>query len=131
MNHRVRRVEETLKTVLTEIIEFELSDPDQPDSLTITSVKVASDLQHAKIYFVQSPSDDDAINATYGMFDRAKGFFRSSIAEALDMRHTPDLEFFYDEAYLESKKIDDLIAESKRQLGKDPNAPLPAEPEED
>ena len=39
----------------------------------------------------------------------ASGFIRRELAERIDIRHTPELEFVYDESIEYGKKIEDII----------------------
>ena len=49
MSRRLNRVEEACKEVLSEVIRREVKDP-RVGFVTITSVKLSSDLRHAKVY---------------------------------------------------------------------------------
>lgn len=120
MNYRAKRVEETLRTVMSEIIQYELNDPRLPTVFNVTAVKVSSDLHYAKIYFTQIPDDDKAIDETLDVLEKASGYLRSQVAQNMQLRFTPELAFFYDDMQEHAQTIEQLIEESKRQLANRP-----------
>ncbi|MGF1573824.1 MAG: 30S ribosome-binding factor RbfA [Sumerlaeia bacterium] len=128
MNYRAKRVEETLRTVISEIIQYELNDPRLPMIFSITDVKVSPDLHYAKIYFTQIPDEEEAIDETLDVLEKATGFMRSQVAQNMQLRYTPDLKFFYDEMQENAQHIEELIQESNRQLA---NRPVEDEASED
>lgn len=120
MNYRAKRVEETLRTTISEIIQYELNDPRLPTVFNVTAVKVSSDLHYAKIYFTQIPDDEEAIDQTLDVLERASGYMRSQVAQNMQLRYTPELKFFYDEMQENAQHIEQLIEESNRQLANRP-----------
>ena len=113
MSFRAERVEQLIKTEMTEIIQYELNDPRFPEIFSITDVKISPDLSSAKIYFTQMPEDDDSIDATYETLDRAKGFLRSELGNRIQLKHVPELAFYYDEMQQKSARIEELLQQSK------------------
>lgn len=109
---RPKRVAEAIRNELSLLLVQKVSDPRLVDA-TISQVMVTPDLKQAKVYF-SVPSGSDSKSALKGL-RRAKGFFRSHLAKALNLRHTPDLVFFYDTMVDETERIDDLF----RQIDKD------------
>lgn len=120
---RVERIEEMLQRKLAQLIPLEVRDPRLPNFITVTGVKLAADLSHAKIYFVVM-KDEQAIAVT--ILNKAAGCLRSALARTSKLRTLPKLEFVYD-ASLEygdrlSRLIDDANAEddsSKNDLSED------------
>lgn len=75
--------------------------------VTITEVKVSSDLSHAKVYF--TVLDDTKINETLKGLKESSGFIRHELRNRVDIRQIPELTFIYDESISEAKKIEDII----------------------
>ena len=75
--------------------------------VTITDVKLASDLSYAKIYV--TVSDKDKVDITMQSLNQAKGFIRKKLSERIDIRHTPELSFTFDESIEYGKKIEQII----------------------
>lgn len=92
--HRASRLAETLKEEISQMIREDLKDP-RIGFVTVTSVDVADDLGHAKVYvsvlggLKDSKESLDALN-------RASGYVRSEIGKRVRLRHTPDIVFKYD-----------------------------------
>jgi ribosome-binding factor A len=70
-------------------------------------------LKRAKVYFLV-PKGVSSAKALKGM-ERARGFFRSSIARAMNLRYTPDLVFFYDHQNEEIERLDEIFAQLNRE----------------
>ena len=75
--------------------------------VTITAVEATNDLSFAKIYFTTT---DDREKVTKDL-NNAAGFFRSLLAERLEVRHTPELRFIFDESIEYGAKIEKIISE--------------------
>ncbi|MDD2391851.1 MAG: 30S ribosome-binding factor RbfA [Bacilli bacterium] len=73
--------------------------------ITVTDCKLTSDLSFAKIYFTTMSDIDSALEA----LEKARNFIRRQLAERIDVRHTPELSFVYDDSIENAKKIEDII----------------------
>lgn len=107
MARRQERLNNRLMEVLTPVIETEMSNP-RLQMLNLTRVKMNRDGSHATIYFV-SENEDYSHKEVEIALNKAKGYFRSVLAEALNLRYTPDLSFRYDQSIEESKRLDALF----------------------
>ena len=103
---RPKRVAEAIKNELTILLLQNVADP-RLSGVGISRVVVAPDLKLAKVYFT-TPAGQDSSPALKGM-NRAKGFFRSHLAKILNLRHTPELLFYYDDLNEEIDRIDSLF----------------------
>ncbi len=112
---RPKKVAEAIKNELSLILRQKVSDPRLLD-VTISHVVTAPDLKQAKVYFTL-PAGSHVGPAKKAMV-RAKGFFRSHLAKALNLRYTPDLVFFYDDQNEEVERIDDLFRQIKQDRDK-------------
>ena len=94
--------------VISEIIFSEARD-NILKSITITGCKVSRDLSYAKVYFT-SLSDLDK-NILVKEVNEASSFIRTEVAARLDLRHTPILEFVYDDSIEYANRIESIIKE--------------------
>jgi ribosome-binding factor A len=89
---------------LGNILFLEAKDEDFKN-VVITDVDVSNDLSFAKVYFTTT---DDIEHVTKDL-NNASGFFRSLLSQRLDIRHTPELRFIYDESIAYGEKIENII----------------------
>lgn len=91
----------------------QLNDP-ALEFVTITDVKLSSDLQLATVYF--RVLDEKDMKITKKGLERAAGVFRKRLAETLEIRRVPSLRFFYDSGMEKSSNIDLLLKKIKDEL---------------
>jgi ribosome-binding factor A len=104
---RSTRVAELLREVISEIITNQLKDP-AVGRITITRVKLSDDLKNARVYFSRLGSASQRQSAIEGL-KRATGFIRAETARKINLRHVPDLQFFYDDTLDYVENIENLI----------------------
>jgi ribosome-binding factor A len=95
-SNRQRRVGELLKRELAALVQRELHDP-RVQGVTLTAVKVASDLSSATVYFTCLAGTQGA-HAGAAALNRAAAFLRRQLRERLVLRGVPKLHFVYDES---------------------------------
>lgn len=105
---RPKRVAEAIKNELSVLLLQKVGDR-RLAQVSISSVEVAPDLKYAKVYFTLPPGTD--VSPVRKGMERAKGFFRSHIAKALNLRHTPQLTFHYDSRNEAIERLDTLFRE--------------------
>ena len=103
-NLKGERVASDMQRELGNILLLEAKDEDFKH-VTITDCDVTNDLSFAKIYFTTT---DDREKVEKDL-NNAAGFFRSLLAERLQIRHTPELRFIFDESIEYGKHIEDII----------------------
>jgi ribosome-binding factor A len=121
--HRTRRVEDAIRDTLSEVLLRDLRDPGLPAILTITRVEAARDLSSARVYFTQLPDDDIAVSETLRALDRARGFLRSAVAKRVRLRVVPDFIFQFDRGSRNVDRVEQLLAQARRDLPADQAAP--------
>ncbi len=109
MNLKGERVASDFRKEISNILLTESKDKDFK-LVTITYVKVTNDLSFAKVYFTTLDDNADRKKIENDL-NKAAGFFRSELASRLDIRHTPELKFVYDESIEYAKKIESIINE--------------------
>ena len=115
-NSRGGRVNSDVQRVISHVIEFEIKDPRVSSLVSVTRCDVTNDLKECKCYISVLGSDEDAENTMEGL-RRASGFIRKRLAESLNLRYTPQIEFKLDKSIeygvMMSKKIDDVLGANK------------------
>lgn len=111
---RILQVSEQIREhIAMMLIRGEISDP-RVKNITINSVRVSPDLQLAKVYYSVMGTEADQSAADKGL-KQASSFIRRSIGDALKMRYTPAISFFYDESIVRAARISELIETIKRE----------------
>jgi ribosome-binding factor A len=108
---RSDRVGDLLVELISDLLREEIRDP-RVGAVTIMAAKVSKDLRHARIYFSLLGGRNDKESVLAGL-QSATGFMRSKIGKQLKLRFVPTLEFFYDEAQDEARRIDELLKQVK------------------
>ncbi|WED43163.1 30S ribosome-binding factor RbfA [Legionella cardiaca] len=106
---RTDRVAEMMQRKLSQIIQQEIKDPRLPAFVTISSVKVAADLGHAKVYFTVLNGD---IQLTSSILNAAASYLRTALARSVKLRTVPQLHFVYDESIEYGRRLSRLIDEA-------------------
>ena len=106
MSVKNERVNSNIQSELSYILNNEVKNPNIK-FITVTAVDVTSDLSYAKVYFTTLGDSKETLKA----LKSAKGFIRRTLADRIELRHIPDLEFIYDESIEYGKKIEEIIEE--------------------
>ncbi|OGQ34287.1 MAG: ribosome-binding factor A [Deltaproteobacteria bacterium RIFCSPHIGHO2_12_FULL_43_9] len=88
-----------------------LQDP-RISPLSVTDVEVSADLRIARIFV--AIFDKGNIDTTLDGLKSATPHLRRQIAAELNLRFTPDLEFFYDESLERGARIESLISSLRK-----------------
>ena len=115
---RIRRVAEQIRGEISEILRDEVQDP-RIGLVTITRVKLASDMGAATIFY--SPLGEDPDEARRVELKRVmgsvQGFIRRSLSKRVKLRHTPQLRFVLDDSIAEGSHTLDLLRELDTETG--------------
>jgi ribosome-binding factor A len=107
---RMRRVDEAMREVLSDAIAKDLKDP-RIGFVTVTAVDTAPDLQHAKVW-VSVLGDDSQRRLSLDGLRSAHGLLQRAVAAQLRLKHTPQLEFAYDDTAERADRLERLLAEA-------------------
>ena len=77
-NNRINRIDEEYKKELSQIIGYELKDPNITGLISVTKVKVTTDLKYAKVYVSIMGSKN--LKETMNGLKNAAGYIRSELA---------------------------------------------------
>ena len=108
MSIKTERIGSNLVKEISYILATEIKDEDIK-FVTITGVDITSDLSYAKVYF--TVLDDSKKESTLKALNGASHFIRGKLSERVDIRHTPELKFIYDESIEYGNHIDRIIDE--------------------
>ena len=89
--------------------------------MTVTEVRVTSDLSYATV-FVTIDGSEDREAALEGL-ERARGFIRREMGQALHLRKIPEFRFETDTTLANASRIEELLKqarESDRAVHSDP-----------
>ena len=92
---------------LNELLRFDTKDPRLQD-VSLTSVELSRDLSVARVYYSTLQPDADPAPVQEGL-ERAAGFLRGKLGQAIKVRHVPELRFEHDDSAAEGQRITDLI----------------------
>lgn len=111
------RVADAIKAELASLLVRKINDP-RLYNIIITSVEVSDDLGYARILY-SILENEEPENVAKGL-ESSKGFFRSSLARALALRHVPALDFRLDIAGRKQAEMEQLLREVTKDDGSSP-----------
>lgn len=106
---RIERVNSLLRRVISEVVMMEVKNPHLPNFISITSVDVTNDLQHAKVY-VSIIGENDTKNKALKILNSSAGFISTMASKKVSLRFFPELSFILDDSVEKQIKIIDLIS---------------------
>jgi len=103
-SRRLERINDLLRSELSEVVGRELKDPRLGGLVSITQVETSADLRHARVYVsVFGTADEQA--SSLAALHSASGFLRHEVAQRVVLRHTPELEFMLDSSLEQGERI--------------------------
>ena len=126
MQHRQERVADAIKQAVARIVVEELRDP-AIGFVSVTRCRLTRDLKIATVYF-SVLGDEAQRRLSLAHLERAIGFVRRRIAQALDLRRTPELRFALDDLREHEARVGDLLDEILPEPEAEPEA-TEAEPD--
>jgi ribosome-binding factor A len=113
MSKRREQIASAIQGSLGRALQREIRDP-RLGFVTITRVEVTPDMKLAKVYFSVIGSEEDRKNS-HKVLKGAANFLRRELASDLNMRYTPILMFFFDEAMEHGEKIQRILHELEEE----------------
>ena len=105
MTHRrPERVADQIRQILAQLLREEVRDP-RVGFVTITEVRLSSDLTHARVYVSAIKDPDECLRG----LERATAFLRRGLASRAGLRFTPELRFLIDESVAGGFRIQSLL----------------------
>lgn len=107
--NRLGRIDEEYRKEISQIISYELKNPNVTGMISVTKVKTTNDLKYAKVYV--SILNSKNIKETLAGLKKSSGFIRSQLARRVNLRNTPELVFELDDSLEYGAKIDTILKE--------------------
>jgi len=105
MSVKIERLNNLVLAELSKIIFKEIKNP-IIKTVNLTAVEITNDLSFAKVYFTCMNEDKDKVLEE---LNSAKGFLRTKLADVIEIRHTPELIFTYDNSIEYGMNIERII----------------------
>ncbi len=105
-NIRIKRLNHAFMEEISMILMEEVRDEDLK-FVTITGCDITNDLSYAKVYF--TVLDKDKKEKVFEDINNAASFIRGKLSERIEIRHTPELKFIYDDSIEYGEKIEKII----------------------
>ena len=108
-NNRMGRIDEEYRKELSQIISYDLKNPNVTGMISVTKVKATTDLKYAKVYV--SILNSKNLKETMEGLKKSSGFIRSELARKINLRNTPEILFELDDSLEYGAKIDSILKE--------------------
>ncbi len=112
-SRRLLKAAEAIREVVAASILTELRDPRVSD-VTVVGVKVSPDLREAKVA-VSVRGDETQQRLSLRGLQNAAGFLQSKIANRIDCRYTPRLQFVLDKGVQNSLLVGEILEKIRRE----------------
>ena len=118
-NNRFGRIDEEFKREISQILNYELKNPNVTGMISVTKVKVTTDLSYARVYV--SILNSKNIKETLAGLKKSSGFVRSELAKKINLRNTPEIIFELDDSLEYGAKIDSILKDLMKDIKKEDN----------
>ncbi len=113
-HNRAGRVGDLIKKEIATLVLFgDIKDP-RIGLVTISGVKMTSDLKHARVFFTMMGSPEDVKKSLEGL-NSARGYIRRVLAKNLKLKNIPDVVFEFDESFEYADHIEKVIKNIKEE----------------
>ena len=113
-NTRFERINEELKKEISNIINYDLKNPNVTGMISVTKAKITPDLKYAKIYV--SILNSKNIKDTLAGLKKSSGYIRTEIAKRINLRITPELIFELDDSLEYGARIDSILKDIMKDI---------------
>ena len=113
-NTRFERINEELKKEISNIINYELNNPNVTGLISVTKAKITPDLKYAKVYV--SILNSKNTKETLAGLKKSSGYIRTEIAKKINLRITPELIFELDDSIEYGAKIDSILRDIMKDV---------------
>jgi ribosome-binding factor A len=115
--HRAERISEALREELSEIIEYELSDP-RLRGVSVTAVHVTPDFRHAHVMVASGGTPEEVQKALEGL-EGASNYLRRELGSRMRVWRIPELHFELDTATGAPSRVEQLLERVRKSRKKD------------
>ncbi|MGC1878639.1 MAG: 30S ribosome-binding factor RbfA [Rhabdochlamydiaceae bacterium] len=114
VKNRIARLNSLLQEVISEVIHRDVRNPHVNQFVSVTSVDITSDLQHAKVHISVIGTAKEK-EETIVALQSAAGFIAIQSSKKVVMRSFPSLTFKLDTTVDTQMKIDSLLGKIKEE----------------
>ena len=104
---RNSRLEGEIRSVMSELLRFEVNDPRLTD-VTVSLIRLSADRSKARVYFSVIGDEEREREAGDG-FSAAAPFLRRQLGQKMRLRVVPSLEFLRDTSYEYGDRMERLF----------------------
>ena len=108
-SNRLGRIDEELKKEISNIITYNLKNPNITGMISVTRAKITPDLKYAQIYVSILNSKNE--KETFAALRKSAGFVRTEVAKRMNLRITPEIVFVLDDSIAYGQRIDKILKE--------------------
>ncbi len=107
MSKRILQINAEIQKYVSEIITYELQNPLISGIISVVKVDTTNDLSISKIYLsIFTKGDEEEV---FNQIKHSAGYIRKLLAEKLDIRKVPFLEFYIDKSAEYHQNIENII----------------------
>ena len=106
MSVKIERISSDVARELSSIMLLEAKD-ETLKHVTITGCAVTNDLGLARVYYTYM--GEESLEAVAENLEVAAPYLRTVLASRIDLRHTPELKFIYDDSVEYGQNIERII----------------------
>ena len=106
MSIKIDRLNSTFAREISQILQNEVKDPNIK-FVTVTGCEITNDLSFCKVFV--TVFEEEKKKEVMKALDGAKSFIRGQISQRVEIRHTPELRFVFDDSIEYGNKIEKII----------------------
>ncbi|MBN2753454.1 MAG: 30S ribosome-binding factor RbfA [Candidatus Goldbacteria bacterium] len=114
---RKQKVESLMKREISTIIMREVKDP-RVGFVSVHSVSLTNDLKSAHVYISVMGDEEQKKKSLEGL-QKASGFIRGQVGDAIKIRYTPEIIFKLDNSYEERLRVEGLFRQIEEEKKND------------
>lgn len=107
-NIKLKRYNSLFEKEISAILQNEIKDEDI-HFVTVTGCDITNDLSFCKVYV--TVLDESKKETTMEALKGAASFIREQLSQRIEIRHTPELRFLYDDSIAHGERIESIIKE--------------------
>jgi ribosome-binding factor A len=115
-NRRIQRINGLIRDELAVLLQREVKDPQISGLISITEVETAPDLSIVHVY-VSMLAEEEEARKTIERLRHAARFFRRELAERINLRHTPEIDFRLDMSIARGARVLQVLRELETPKG--------------
>ncbi len=112
MSIHIDRLNTIFLREISKILQTEIKDPNIK-FVTVTGVEITNDLSFAKVYV--TVLDEENKKEIMKSLEKAKSYIRGQISKRVEIRHTPELRFIFDDSIEYGNKIEKIIKDLHKE----------------